>query len=713
MTHPGDELPSTDPGMPSQSAADNEPGTGLIPELLDAHEASSQAATRARPLLAVIVFQVLAQVVPIAGFVLATTLGPAAAGSLVPALINSNWPRVALAVALLLLLALSAARLVRRARAGSPVGWISLGAAIAAQVLLALDSVAAVARTGVNAASGPLGASREPGWLSPAVGVLVFLLTFSAYLVFRNRPATDATRDGSSSAAGNRPSLQLRSAALGIAAILVILTGNMAAASIPPSPAIACADVTASVGIAFRGDLGDVVIDGNDMAVLLQGNTGNGVAAGDYDRDGNVDLYLLGQAGHESRLYHNDHSATHEGFTDVTQAAGLGGFTGSRAAQFVDLNNDGLLDLVAANDAKEGVKLQPSRIYQNLGDGTFKDVTPGSGFLPIGSMVGGLGIADYNRDGLPDIYVTYWVGRQWESENSGSRNLLFKNLGGFRFEDVTDQTGVGLSTGSFQPIFADLNGDAWPDLYVATDGAPETLFLNDHGTFRDATAESGLAVAVRSGMGVALADFEGTGIPSLYITSISDPEKKFGGAPNGLLRPRLRPGGGITYVDDAPAAGVRDAGWGWGTVITDLNLDGNADLFVAQGMDAVTRFVSLTLLNDRAHVYEGTGAGTFIPSTNNGCDITGDQRAAIAFDYNRDGRPDLFVTQVNQDFKLLENRSDPRGHWLTVVAEPTVGHTIVGARVTVIAGGHRWVKQLIGGDSYLSGSPNEAYFGLG
>jgi hypothetical protein len=130
-------------------------------------------------------------------------------------------------------------------------------------------------------------------------------------------------------------------------------------------------------------------------------------------------------------------------------------------------------------------------------------------------------------------------------------------------------------------------------------------------------------------------------------------------------------------------------------------------------MHVATRGISEALTNDRAHVFVGTGPGTFVASTDNGCDIPGDQRAVVAFDYNRDGAPDLLVSQVGYDYALLENRSEPRGHWLTVVAEPTAGHTVVGARVTVTAGGRRWVQTLIGGGSYLAGPPNEAYFGLG
>lgn len=684
-------------------------------ESLDAREDSSHLARWTRLLRALVVLQVLVQVPPIIELILARLLGTTTAGNLLTTLDDSAWIRVVLAAGLLLLMVLAAVGLVRRSEMGRPIVGMALGTAIAAQAFLVGGSVTLLAenaQSGVDVPGRVLPPSPDLISLNAAIGVLVFLLTFSAYATLRSRAATDGI--GPVVLATGRYRTRVWRVALGVAATLVVVTGSVASASRSTSP-VACVDVTKDVGIGFRGGPGNAVVDGSDMSVAMQQNMGNGVAVGDYDQDGNLDLYLLGQPGHANRLYRNDHTPAGEGFTDATDAAGLGGLSGSRAAQFVDLNDDGLLDLVVVDDYVPGTRLQPSRIYENLGGGRFRDITEGSGFNPVGVIVGGLGIADYNRDGLPDIYVTYWTGGMEMGATYDAHNLLFQNLGDLRFRDVTDQVGLGsLSTGSYTPIFADLNGDGWPDLYLAIDAAPEALFINDHGTFHDATAQSGLGT-VRNGMGAALVDLEGAGIPSIYVTNITEPELLLGTPPGGnaLLRSRLLPGGAVTYVDVAAAAGVRDAGWAWGATFTDLNLDGYPDLFVAQGMHVATRGVSAVLTNDRAHLFVGTGAGTFVESTNNGCDIPGDQRAVVAFDYNRDGRPDLLVTQVGYDDTLLENRSDPVGHWLTVVAEPAAGHTVVGAKITVTAGGRRWAQTLIGGGSYLSGPPNEAYFGLG
>ncbi len=702
----GGKLPTLDGKIVSE--------VDLPSELFSAFRDQIHFERRTRSLLALVCIQVLAMALPIVELVEDKLLGTDLSSGLFATLEGIIWINILLATGFLLLIFLSVTRLLQRPRTGGPVLWMLLGAALGAQAILAAGSVAVLAQNAGRGAANAVSLLAPAGWSSAAIRFIVFMATLGAYLALRKHPAPDTI--GHEFKGSGQNGAWVMGAGLGVAATSVVLIGNLAYAFRPNSQ-LACVDITTDVGIAFRGALGLTVVDGSDRSVEMQQNNGNGVAVGDYNKDGNLDLYLLGQPGRENRLYHNNHSPSHEGFTDVTASAGLAGFSGSRAAQFVDLNNDGLLDLVAVNDYSPNTALQPSRIYQNLGGGRFGNVTGASGFEPVGIIVGGLGIADFNRDGLPDIYITYWTGGigLGVSENYGSHNVLFENLGGFQFKDVTVQVGLGsLSAGSFTPIFADLNGDGWPDLYVAVDAAPEVLFLNDKGTFRDATVEAGLG-ATRNGMGATLFDPEGVGIPSIYVTNITEPDHKLGVPPGGnaLLRSRLRPGGPVAYVDDADAAGARDAGWAWGATFTDLNLDGYYDLFVAQGMDVHTRGVSTALMNDRAHVFVGTGLGTFVRATSNGCDIPGDQRAVVAFDYNRDGAPDLLVSQVLLDFKLLENRTERVGHWLTVVVEPTAGRTVVGAKVTVIAGGRRWVQTLIGGGSYLTGPPNEAYFGLG
>src|SRR5947208_2976977 len=188
-----------------------------------------------------------------------------------------------------------------------------------------------------------------------------------------------------------RSGLALALLAVGVWAVSAASAGQQ-----PPDGRL-CVDVASKVGLQFQGDYGQV-FDGDAITSSMQRNMGNGAAVGDYDADGDLDVYLLGQRGHPSRLFRNDLDRQgHAHFTDVTEAAGLGGATGmSRAAVLVDLDGDGRLDLVVANDHVPGSDSTPSRMYRNNGDGTFTDVTAGSGFDPTGYIVGGLAMADYD-----------------------------------------------------------------------------------------------------------------------------------------------------------------------------------------------------------------------------------------------------------------------------------------------------------------------------
>ena len=483
--------------------------------------------------------------------------------------------------------------------------------------------------------------------------------------------------------------------ALGVASAAILSGGPFAPTKVDATAAL-CRNVATERGLAYRGAYGTTPFAQEPMAAMMLRNMGNGAAVADVAGDGGLSVLLLGQLGHPNRLFRNQLAASGEpGFKDVTESAGLANDGGSRAAAFADLDDDGHLDLIVMNDW-DGDKLgSPSRIFRNKGDGTFADVTTGSGFAPVGYLVGGLSLADYDRDGLLDIFVTYWTmelggdpARDAMSIKGRfpGQNRLFRNLGGFTFRDVTTDVHLGQTR-------ADI------------------FYENVGGSFRKASDRYGVG-HVGNDMGIAVADLDSDATLDLYVTNITDPNDQFGtGSGNTLLIGARDSNGDLGYVDDATTTGVSDTGWGWGTAFTDMDLDGRLDLYVVQGMQEFIAQQSPQLRNQSARLFRGTGARSFEPAVGNGCDIPGDQRTVIPLDYDRDGAPDLLITQVAYSAILLENQTTDQ-HWLTVDLS-RAGAQAAGARVTVSHAGLRTTQVTLYGGSYLAGMPLELYFGLG
>lgn len=489
-------------------------------------------------------------------------------------------------------------------------------------------------------------------------------------------------------------------------------------------PNLGCVDVADETGLRFVGEYGEIYPHGGVNSGTMQRDLGNGAAAGDYDGDGYLDVFLAGQAGRQSRLFRNVPSDTGgRRFIDATEAAGLGGVTSNvRVAQFVDLDGSGRPDLVLAADYRANTAIGgPSRIFRNRGDGTFEDVTAGSGFTPEGYIVGGMTFADFDGSGRQSIYLSYWT-QELAGDPGLTRvvgtfpgmNRLYRNLGDFKFEEVTMDVGLGETRAdSFTAIFADFTGDRWPDIYQASDHRPDRFFENrGDGTFRDRSREAGILGRAGNSMGVTAADLSGGGSLDLYITQITDPGRRFGNNSGNTLMISRRDGDGTTtFQDDAVARGIEDTAWGWGTAFVDADLNGTLDLFSVQGMRQFVSGDSVYLEHARSKLFINDGTNlAFTAAENTGCDIRGDQRALVVFDYNRDGSPDFLITQVNEPTVLLENLiTGPT--WLTVA--PTGAFDAgVNARVSVTAAGLTVTQIVLAGGSYLAGPPREAYFGL-
>ncbi|HEX2648148.1 MAG TPA: CRTAC1 family protein, partial [Candidatus Dormibacteraeota bacterium] len=226
----------------------------------------------------------------------------------------------------------------------------------------------------------------------------------------------------------------------------------------------------------------------------------------------------------------------------------------------------------------------------------------------------------------------------------------------------------------------------------------------------DVSYSAGVA-RVGNNMGVAAASLYGDGLIDLYTTDITDPTLDYGTTQgNALFIARRASDGSVVYSDQASLRGVRDSGWGWGAAFVDMRLDGRLDLFAAQGFREMIGLDN-PLYYGRSHLFLNDASNHFTDTRGTGCDVLGDQRAVIPFDFNRDGSPDLLVTQVDAPVQLLENQTRGR-HWLTVDLSHA-GPEAAGAEISVTVAGRTTTQLVLLGGSYLAGPPLEAYFGLG
>ena len=481
-------------------------------------------------------------------------------------------------------------------------------------------------------------------------------------------------------------------------------------------------DVAASANLISNGPTQAVLPEIQTQSqIITYRNLGNGAAVGDYDNDGDLDVYICTGLGYPNVLYRNNLNQGKKTFTDVTalSGAGLGDIGASRVAHFVDLDNDGWLDLLVVNDYN-GTS-PPSKLFRNNGDGTFTDVTAGSGFEPFGWAKGGASLTDYDGDGLLDIYVTNWSSEYGLGQPAfPGENELYHNLGGFLFEDVSEQVGLaGLSRDSFTAIFTDFDGDRDPDIYVAIDHTPDVFYLNKGGFFVDATDQTQANHGFND-MGAACADFDNDGDLDLYSTNITDPDKFYGNLGSGrnvFYVNQLSETGNLVFQDQAKQRGVEDTYWGWGTDFFDVDSDGDLDLFAVTGFEELIDWAHphAFLSTTPSVLFLNNGAGYFTRNYAPGLQTEPDSRCLVVFDYDRDGDEDLLVINVNEPLQLLENITTNQGHWLRVALRQKAGlnRNGIGAILRAKTSSLTRRREILAGESYLAGTPAEAYFGLG
>jgi enediyne biosynthesis protein E4 len=475
---------------------------------------------------------------------------------------------------------------------------------------------------------------------------------------------------------------------------------------------------------------------------------GAGVSVTDFDGDGWADLYFTNSRfGAPNALYRNRGDGT---FEDVAAAAGLAALNRegegvSMGAVWGDVDNDGREDVLV-------YRYGYPALYRNVDGRRFEDATAraGGGLHRWVNSNGAIWL-DFDRDGLLDLYLTTYfrdvdlwhlqstriMHDSFEFATNGGKNLLFRNLGGFRFEDVTDRMGVGSTRWTMAAASADFNDDGWPDLYLANDYGPEELFLNDRGR-RFLPARAGLSSESKSGMSVALGDAFGRGRLDAFVTNISARGYLFQN--NNLRLNELAETGRFKNVAHT---GVADAGWAWGAQFGDFDNDGANELFVANGFVSASRvrsyWYSLSKIAgangsmfedaarwpafgdaslsgyERSRVFVNRGAlGWADVAAGVGVADEYDGRAVALADLSNRGAADVVVANQNQPALLYRAYPDSANHWVGFKLVGTRSNrSAIGAEVTVESSGLTQRRVVDGGMGFASQNDRRLHFGLG
>lgn len=417
-----------------------------------------------------------------------------------------------------------------------------------------------------------------------------------------------------------------------------------------------------------------------------------GGAVGDFDNDGWQDVFYPAGGNGPDMLFINNGNGT---FTEQAAAWGIAVTHRSTAAAVADYNKDGRLDIyVTSLGPTGGTTTGQHRLYRNNG-GSFTNVAVAAG-VNTTSTTGpdGWGAAwgDYDLDGHLDLAVAGW-------EEPGDGNHLFRNNGDGTFTNVT--VGAGLSnlagTNGFAPRFVDMNNDRFPELIWIGDFSTGHYYINDgDGTFTDGTGASNTN-SDGTEMGMAVADWDEDGDFDFYVTTINS---------NNLY---INQGNHI-YTNQAAAVGVNNTGWGWATVAVDFNNDSLVDILATAQGGRNYAFINRT---------SGGGPLDFDEiATTIGAGISIDGRGLANFDYDNDGDQDFIVFPRNGSVRVLRNDLNVAGrNWLRVFLDhggvPGIAANGIGSVIQITLGGRTLINRIDGGSNYLSQSEMSAHFGLG
>jgi hypothetical protein len=483
-------------------------------------------------------------------------------------------------------------------------------------------------------------------------------------------------------------------------------------------------DVTADSGIAFRHS------NGASGRMYLVEAMSAGLALFDYDGDGLVDLYLVNgaplppqapDASVTSGLYRNEGQMR---FRDVTREAGVGSAAFGLGAVAGDFDNDGDADLYVSN-------FGPNALYRNNGDGTFTDATSQAG-VGVGDHFGaGASFLDADGDGNLDLlaanYVIFSLAGNLQKTVDGfpsypgpqdfepARSVFFKSGGDGTFRDVSQECGLADAAGTGMGVIAaDYDNDRDTDLFVANDEMGSFLFENDGGRFSEVGLIRGFAYGLdgraRGNMGLDCADYDNDGWLDFFVTTYSNESCVLFRNVKGRLED-------VTAASGAGAGSLPHAKWGTG--FADLDNDGDRDLVLACGHlePEVHRFKPYTAYRVANVLLENAGDGRFVDISarcGNGLAPIQSSRGTGLDDLDNDGDVDLVVLNAADRPTVARNETRAANHWLQIeLLGRQSNRDGAGAQVRITAGGRTQLDEVHAGRGYQSHHGTRLHFGLG
>lgn len=438
----------------------------------------------------------------------------------------------------------------------------------------------------------------------------------------------------------------------------------------------------------------------------------NGISVADYDGDFDLDVFVVsiwkdenGKEKSHSKLFRNNGNGT---FTDVTQGSGLenllpfdeldasyNNFLGLKGFKFGaywgDYDNDGDPDIFFTH-------LSKVQLFQNQGNGTFKDVTNASGIVAINDCDNtGAVWFDYNNDGFLDIYVVDWKGC--------NTNTLYKNNGNGTFLNVTKAVNIETTVDmpGYNPFPFDFNNDGWMDLYVTNDlNTANQLFINNAGTSFTEKAETYKVAIKFNDMGIAIGDYNKDGYFDFFISTIAN---------NSLLTGKSD----FTFDEKATEMNLNKTGWSWGTTFADFDLDGDEDLIVVNG------FQNSVVDEDVNYYYENTfnnGVASFSNTNDQGLRELSVSVEVVDFDFDHDGDLDVFISNSQQDSYFYENTTITNSStsnskkWFQLSLQGTISNRdAIGTKISLKTDTDTFIR-FYTGIGFLGQSLKPIHFGL-